>query len=148
MRSLGIGGLMWQEGKIFITYCPELDVSSCGDTVEEARAHLRTAVRLFVEEAEKMGTLDTILRESGFKKTTKGWRAPRLMATEGERSSGLYQAGRSSTCCHSRAQGWKWIGMSVDSEREIQRDGGLTDQRLEVKGGFYTFGSSSGVFPQ
>ena len=82
MRALEIDGLVWQEGNIFISYCPELDVSSCGDTVEEARANLRTAVRLFVEEAEKMGTLASILKESGFKKTANGWQAPRLMATE------------------------------------------------------------------
>lgn len=41
---------------------PELDVPSCGHDVEEARRNLKTAVRLFVEEAEKLGTLDEILR--------------------------------------------------------------------------------------
>jgi hypothetical protein len=40
------------------------------------------AVRLFVEEAEKIGTLGSILKESGFKKTATGWQAPRLVATE------------------------------------------------------------------
>lgn len=82
MKTLEVDGLVWQEGKLFVSYCPELDVSSCGDTVEEAQANLRAAIRLFLEEAEKMGTLDAILRESGFKKTTEGWQAPRLVATE------------------------------------------------------------------
>jgi predicted RNase H-like HicB family nuclease len=82
VRTLEVDGLVWQEGKAFVSYCPELDVSSCGDTVEEARANLRTAVRLFLEEAEKIGTLGTILQEAGFEKTAQGWQAPRLVATE------------------------------------------------------------------
>jgi predicted RNase H-like HicB family nuclease len=96
MKSLEVDGLVWREENIFISYCPKLDVSSCGNTVEESRTNLRTAVRLFVEEAEKLGTLDTILRESGFKKTAQGWQAPRLVATElisvsvGKGCSGVY----------------------------------------------------------
>lgn len=82
VKTLEVEGLVWQEGKVFVSYCPELDVSSCGDTVEEARTNLRVAIRLFLEEAGKMGTLDSILKESGFKKTANGWQAPRLVATE------------------------------------------------------------------
>lgn len=82
MKRLEVDGLVWQEGKVFVSYCPELDVSSCGDTVEEARANLQTAVRLFLEEAERMGTLETILQEAGFERTAQGWRAPRVVATE------------------------------------------------------------------
>lgn len=45
-----------QEGKAYVAHCPELDVSSCGHDVEEARRNRKTAVRLFVEESEKLGT--------------------------------------------------------------------------------------------
>ena len=64
MKPLEVDGLIWQEDKVFVSFCPELDVSSCGDTVtvEEARVNLREAVRLFLEEAERIGTLDAILR--------------------------------------------------------------------------------------
>lgn len=65
MKTLEVDGPLWQEGKVFVSYCPELDVSSCGDTVEEARANLRAAIRLFLEEAERMGTLNAILIEAG-----------------------------------------------------------------------------------
>jgi len=82
MKMLEVEGLLWQEDKVFVFYCPELDVSSCGDMVEEARVNLRSALRLFVEETEKMGTLAAILEESGFKNTTKGWQSPRLVVTE------------------------------------------------------------------
>jgi len=60
--------IVLEEDKVFIAYSPELDVSSCGSTVEESKKNLKTAVRLFVEEAEKMGTLDDILIEAGYQK--------------------------------------------------------------------------------
>ena len=41
---------VWKEGPTFVSYTPELDVSSCGDSVTEARARLREAVSLFLEE--------------------------------------------------------------------------------------------------
>jgi predicted RNase H-like HicB family nuclease len=46
--------VIFREGKVFVAHCRELDVSSCGDTVEEARRNLKTAVRLFLEEAKKL----------------------------------------------------------------------------------------------
>jgi len=42
-----------------------LDLSSCGSGEEKARANLKTAVRLFLEEAGRMRTLDRILQETG-----------------------------------------------------------------------------------
>lgn len=36
----------------FVSICPELDIASQGDTVEEARANLREAVELFFETAQ------------------------------------------------------------------------------------------------
>ena len=57
---------IFKEGRRFIAHALELDVSSCGGTKEKALKNLKEAVRLFVEEAEKMGTLKQILEESGF----------------------------------------------------------------------------------
>lgn len=54
-----------REGDTVVAHCPTLDVSSCGYSVEEARASLQTAVRLFLEEAAQMGTLKQTLTESG-----------------------------------------------------------------------------------
>ena len=42
-----------KEGSGFVSLCPELDVASQGDTVEEATANLREAVSLFLECASK-----------------------------------------------------------------------------------------------
>ena len=83
MISIEFDAIIFQEGKSYVAYCPELDVSSCGQDVEEARRNLKTAVRLFVEEAEKLGTLDDILREAGYQRNAKGkWESPRIVATE------------------------------------------------------------------
>jgi len=35
----------------FVALCPELDVASQGDSIEEARANLKEAVELFLESA-------------------------------------------------------------------------------------------------
>lgn len=75
--------VVFQEGDSYVAYCPELDVSSCGRDADEARRNLKTAVRLFLEEADKLGTLDQILQEAGYLPDNQGgYRPPRLVATE------------------------------------------------------------------
>ena len=60
MLPIEFDGIIFKEGRTYVSYCPELDVSSCGNTIDEARKNLKIAVGLFLEEAEKMGTLDAI----------------------------------------------------------------------------------------
>jgi predicted RNase H-like HicB family nuclease len=43
---------IWREGEGYVSLCPELDIASQGDTVEEARANLQEAVDLFFETAD------------------------------------------------------------------------------------------------
>ncbi len=83
MKPIEFDAIIFQEGKAYVAHCPELDVSSCGRDVDEARRNLKTSVRLFIEEAEKLGTLDDILREAGYQRTTDGaWKSPRIVSTE------------------------------------------------------------------
>lgn len=42
---------IWREDDGYVSLCPELDIASQGDTVEEARANLQEAVDLFFEAA-------------------------------------------------------------------------------------------------
>ena len=42
-----------KEGEGYVALCPELDVASQGDTIEEARANLIEALELFYETASK-----------------------------------------------------------------------------------------------
>ena len=43
---------IWREDEGYVSLCPELDIASQGDTVEEARANLQEAVDLFFETAD------------------------------------------------------------------------------------------------
>jgi len=43
--------LIEREGDGFVSLCPELDIASQGDTIEEARENLREALELFFETA-------------------------------------------------------------------------------------------------
>jgi predicted RNase H-like HicB family nuclease len=75
--------IIFKEEDSYVAYCPELDISSCGGDVQHAKEMLKTAVRLFLEEAEKMGTLEDILDESKYKRDLNGrWVPPKLVATE------------------------------------------------------------------
>ena len=40
-----------REGTGYVSLCPELDIASQGDTIEEARDNLREALELFFEAA-------------------------------------------------------------------------------------------------
>ena len=53
--------VIWQEGDDFVSYCPEVGVSSCGSTLEEAKDMLQEAVDLLIENARELGTLDDAL---------------------------------------------------------------------------------------
>jgi predicted RNase H-like HicB family nuclease len=50
MRQLT--AIIEREGNGYIALCPELDVSSQGNTVEAARENLKEAVELFLETAD------------------------------------------------------------------------------------------------
>jgi hypothetical protein len=58
-----------------------LDVSSCGGSEAKAVKNLREAVRLFLEEAGNMGTLEQILAEAGYSRT-KQKLAPKLVSLQ------------------------------------------------------------------
>jgi predicted RNase H-like HicB family nuclease len=59
---------IFKEGRTFVAYTREFDVSSCGGARQRAVQNLKEAVCLFLEEAGKMGTLDQILSEAGYLK--------------------------------------------------------------------------------
>jgi predicted RNase H-like HicB family nuclease len=57
---------VFKEGGMFVAHTPELDISSCATTKTKALANLQEAVLIFLEEAEKKGSLQQILKEAGF----------------------------------------------------------------------------------
>jgi hypothetical protein len=69
---------IFKEGRTFVAHAIELDISSCGGTKEKAVKRLQEAVRLFLEGAREMGTLDQILEEAGYVKTNKKIKSPKF----------------------------------------------------------------------
>ncbi|RRR67910.1 MAG: type II toxin-antitoxin system HicB family antitoxin [Candidatus Viridilinea halotolerans] len=51
------------EGTGYVALCPEFDIASQGDTIEEARANLREALELFFEVASPDEILDRLRGE-------------------------------------------------------------------------------------
>ncbi len=45
--------MIYREDDGYVALCPELDVASQGDSIEEASANLREAVELFIETADR-----------------------------------------------------------------------------------------------
>jgi predicted RNase H-like HicB family nuclease len=64
---------IFKEGRTYVAYTPQLDVSSCGGTADKALRNLKEAVRLFLEETEKLGTVRQILGKlATWRGTTEG----------------------------------------------------------------------------
>jgi hypothetical protein len=65
-----------------VAHTRELDVSSCGGTRQKALRNLKEAVRLFLDEAERMGTLEQILEEAGYLKRKSKLQGPKFITTQ------------------------------------------------------------------
>lgn len=50
----------------YVAYSPELDISSCGTTEDEAQKNLYEAIELLLQGAAEDGTLKQLLTEAGF----------------------------------------------------------------------------------
>jgi predicted RNase H-like HicB family nuclease len=52
-QNLQMTAVIEREGDGFVSLCPELDIASQGDTIEEARTNLIEALELFFESADE-----------------------------------------------------------------------------------------------
>ena len=73
LRKLTYNAEYFREEDVYVGLCPELDVSSFGEDIEEAKLSLQEAVLAFVEMCEEMGTLEEVLEEAGFLKDEDVW---------------------------------------------------------------------------
>jgi len=56
---------IFQEDDLYVGICSQLNVSSFGETIEEAKTSLQEALMAFLEECEEMNTLQEVLQEAG-----------------------------------------------------------------------------------
>ena len=56
---------IWKEGNMYVSYCPELDIASCGEDVQQAKKNLIEAILINIEETKKMGTFEQFVEDCG-----------------------------------------------------------------------------------
>ena len=71
-----------REGNNFIAYTPALDLSTVGDTFEEAKKRFEEAVQIFFEEITEKGTTDEALKELGWQKQAKTYIPPVVVSNQ------------------------------------------------------------------
>ena len=52
MSQVQVTAIIEREGDGYVALCPELDVASQGESIEDARKNLQEAVELFLEKAD------------------------------------------------------------------------------------------------
>lgn len=52
-KQYRLTAIIEREGDGYVSLCPELDIASQGDSIEESRDNLKEAVELFLETASK-----------------------------------------------------------------------------------------------
>lgn len=82
MQNLNIKVEVFREDDLYVALCPSLNVSSYGESVEEAKKSLIEAVEAFVEECVDMDTLEDVLEESGFIKINDVWQPRQAIKEE------------------------------------------------------------------
>lgn len=56
-----------KEGKQYSSWCPNLDIASCGDSPEEAIINVGDALELYLETLEEEGKRSQVFEEKGIK---------------------------------------------------------------------------------
>ena len=72
----------FKEAGTYVAYVPELDLSSCGATNDDARRNIMDAVQGFLETSADMGTLVQVLQEAGYERKGESWKAPEFVALD------------------------------------------------------------------
>lgn len=50
---------------MYVSYCPELDIASCGEDVQQAKKNLKEAILINIEETKKLGTFERFIEDCG-----------------------------------------------------------------------------------
>jgi hypothetical protein len=73
---------IFKEGRTYVAHALELDISSCAGSKDKAIRNLKEAVRLFLEETQKMGVLEQILEEAGYSKGKQKFAPPKFISVQ------------------------------------------------------------------
>lgn len=60
LKNIQVKCEIFQEDDLYVGICPELNVSSFGETIEEAKVSLQEALMAFLEECEEMSNFEAV----------------------------------------------------------------------------------------
>ena len=69
-----------KHGVRYIAYSPALDLSTSGRSEKDARKRFAAAAFLLIEELDKAGTAQDVLKELGWKQEHKQWAPPQVIS--------------------------------------------------------------------
>lgn len=64
--ELQLNVLVFQQGDYYVAYCPSIELSSYGDTIEEAKNGFDDVMNNYLETSQKNGTLHSDLLSHGW----------------------------------------------------------------------------------
>ena len=73
MKKVGyidVDAIVTKEGNQYSSWCPELDIATCGDSPEEAIKNLGDAIELDLNTLEEEGEREQVFRERGIRIVT------------------------------------------------------------------------------
>jgi len=73
-----------REGKKYIAYTPALDLSTSGNTFDQAKKRFEEIVNIFFEEITKENTIEDVLTDLGWKKVHAKWSPPIVISNESQ----------------------------------------------------------------
>ena len=73
-----------REGKKYIAYTPALDLSTSGNTFDQAKKRFDEIVHIFFEEITKENTTEQVLTELGWQKVNAKWNPPIVISNESQ----------------------------------------------------------------
>ena len=68
LAEFSLGVVCHEENGIYVAYIPALDLTTHGESLEDAAKAAREAGKTFIEELIRMGTADQVLSELGWGK--------------------------------------------------------------------------------
>lgn len=79
--------IVMKEGDSFVAFSPALDLSTAGDTFDEAKKRFEEAVGIFFEEISRKNTVDRALSELGWQKRNREYIPPVVVGSQTENFS-------------------------------------------------------------
>lgn len=71
-----------KEGDSFIAFTPALDLSTVGDSFEQAQERFEEAVQIFFEEITEKGTAEEVLSDLGWQKLKEQLVPPQVVSNQ------------------------------------------------------------------